>query len=76
MSVGQSVAPKAFFHSDDNGEFYLSTDETEHNVDLLCSVPGSANTFILDDDAERSALVTLVKDNRYYFEAFWKEVRG
>ena len=59
---GWIVAPETgeyrfFFHSDDNGEFYLSTDESKDNVELLCEVVGAANAFVLDDENLRSALI-------------------
>ena len=78
---GWIIAPETgeyrfFFHSDDNGEFYLSTDESIENVEILCEVTGSANSFVLDDDNLRSALVSLEQGQRYYFEAFWKEGTG
>jgi len=78
---GWIIAPETgeyrfFFHSDDNGEFYLSTDESIENVEILCEVTGWANTFVLDDDNLRSALVSLEQGQRYYFEAFWKEGTG
>ena len=78
---GWIIAPETgeyrfFFHSDDNGEFYLSTDESMDNVEMLCEVTGSANTFVLDDDNLRSALVSLEQGKKYYFEAFWKEGGG
>ena len=78
---GWIIAPQTgeyrfFFHSDDNGEFYLSTDESMDNVEILCEVTGWANTFVLDDDNLRSAIVSLEEGNKYYFEAFWKEGGG
>jgi uncharacterized surface protein with fasciclin (FAS1) repeats len=78
---GWIIAPETgeyrfFFHSDDNGEFYLSTDESMDNVEILCEVTGWANTFVLDDDNLRSAIVSLEEGNKYYFEAFWKEGAG
>ena len=78
---GWIIAPETgeyrfFFHSDDNGEFYLSTDESMNNVEMLCEVTGSANAFVLDDDNLRSALVSLEQGKKYYFEAFWKEGTG
>ncbi len=78
---GWIIAPETgeyrfFFHSDDNGEFYLSTDESMDNTEILCEVTGAANAYLLDDDNLRSALVSLEQGQRYYFEAFWKEGTG
>jgi hypothetical protein len=78
---GWIIAPETgeyrfFFHSDDNGEFYLSTDESMDNTEILCEVTGSANAYLLDDDNLRSAIVSLEEGKKYYFEAFWKEGTG
>ena len=78
---GWIIAPQTgeyrfFFHSDDNGEFYLSTDETMDNTEMLCEVAGWANTFVLNDDNLRSAVISLEQGKKYYFEAFWKEGGG
>ena len=78
---GYIIAPETgeyrfFFHSDDNGELYLSTDTTEDNLELICSVTGTANIYVLDDENERSALVNLEAGKRYLFQAIWKEGGG
>jgi len=78
---GYIIAPETgeyrfFFHSDDSGELYLSTDTTEDNLELICSVTGWANTYVLDDENERSALVNLEAGKKYLFQAIWKEGGG
>jgi hypothetical protein len=59
-----------FFTCADEGQLWLSIDDSPQNVQLLASEPvwGWYDTF-----SHRSDPVSLVSGNKYYIEAIWKE---
>jgi len=62
---------------DDNSRFYLSTDTDRANLQLTAEVPFWSSVSEHDKYPEQtSALVPLVKDEYYYFEAHYKEGVG
>jgi len=63
--------------SDDNGELWLSTDETEVNKVLIASVPVWAAPREWDKFPEQqSVTINLQAGQRYYVEALQKEAAG
>ncbi len=59
-----------FFTSADEGQLWLSTDDSPENVQMLATelVWGGYDTF-----SHKSDPVSLISGNKYYIEAIWKE---
>lgn len=63
--------------SDDNGELYLSSNNLQHNVSLIASVPEWTNSREWDKyDSQKSAAVQLTAGEYYYISALMKEEGG
>ncbi len=63
--------------SDDNGELWLSTDETETNKTRLAHVPGWTNSLEWSwFDQQKSVVISLTAGKRYFIEALQKEGGG
>ncbi len=79
---GYYIAPVTgnyFFYiaSDDNGELWLSTDNTVANKRLIASVPGWTNSRAWTTyPNQKSAAIALTAGQRYYIEALMKEGGG
>lgn len=79
---GYIIAPETgaytfYICSDDNGEFWLSTTDQPINKVKVAYMPywdGSRIWF--NDPHQKSRLINLVKDQRYYFEALMKNGDG
>ncbi|WP_328184815.1 PA14 domain-containing protein [Marinobacter sp. OP 3.4] len=66
-----------FISSDDQSEFYLSSNVSEDNKELIASVTGWANAGVFDKYASQaSGIIDLESDKRYYFEILFKERWG
>ena len=75
--VPQSADYTFWISSDDNGELWLSSDDTEGNVSLIANVPSWTNSEEWDKYPEqRSAPISLIGGQRYYVEALMKEWSG
>src|SRR6185436_19053174 len=63
--------------SDDDGQFFLSTDENPANRVLACHNAGYVGDQSYNDKpTQKSALITLQKGRKYYFEMLHKEENG
>ena len=63
--------------SDDNSEFWLSTDYTKENKYLVNSVPGYSSYFQFDKYPEqKSVKIHLLAGESYYFELLHREGNG
>ena len=63
--------------SDDNGELWLSTDDSPANKRLIANVPGwSSSREWTKFPEQRSSLISLQSGQRYYIEALQKEQGG
>ncbi len=66
-----------FISSDDNGEFWLSTDSIKENKRLIAHVPHWTHEREWDKYPEqRSDTISLTGGRKYYFEALMKEELG
>jgi chitodextrinase len=67
-----------YIASDNNGEFWLSSDEKPANKALIAQLKGSTGKreWTKDMKNQKSAGITLVAGRKYYFEALMKESGG
>lgn len=66
-----------FVESDDSSQFWLSTDLTRANAQLIASVTGSVGLDVYNGQAKQKSLpINLVRGQKYYFEMFHKQGGG
>jgi hypothetical protein len=79
---GYIIAPETgaytfYISSDDNGEFWLSTTDLPINKVKVANMPYWAGSRIwFNEPQQKSKAISLVKDQRYYFEALMKNGDG
>lgn len=65
-----------FIRSDDAGQLYLSTDDSEANIQLIAEETGCCGPFEEPGAPETSLPQTLTAGKRYFIMALWKEGGG
>jgi len=66
-----------YFASDDYGELWMSTDETEANKSMIAEVPGWTTYQLWTKyPAQQSAPITLQAGQKYYIEGIFQEAWG
>ena len=65
-----------FIRSDDASQFFLSTDATEANLEMIAEQPGCCNAFLEPDSQMTSEPRTLVAGRSYYARLVYKEGGG